>query len=376
MNSTQTITLNLPGSDQSYAVTVGAGLRHQAAGWLMNAVAGSSRNVCVVVDETLVGTHGADVIASFKDAGFDVSEFHMEAGESNKTLATVEHLYQQMLAAKVERQTPIVAVGGGVVGDTVGFAAATFLRGTPFLNIPTTLLSMVDASVGGKTGVNINLADGTLGKNLIGAFHQPRAVMIDVECLSTLPARHMRSGMAECIKHAILADEPMFDSLTSLPQQYADWKPDDLVEFIRKNVAIKATIVEQDEREAGVRMTLNLGHTFAHAIETRPELDLWHGEAVALGLIASAATGQHMGVTTNATVLPRIQNTLDYFGLPTQLDQLPADDALLQSMQKDKKVKDDHIRLVLPRTIGEVVVVDNATAENIAVGWAQLRANE
>jgi 3-dehydroquinate synthase len=253
-------TISVRLSDHTYDVTVKAGVLVEA-GRVLRGLS-KSKKVGVITDTTVQELHYPTLDDSLERAGFTVLPAVIPAGEENKTLAEVSRIYDQLLPHGIERTTPLIALGGGVVGDMTGFVAATILRGVPFVQIPTTLLAMVDASVGGKTGV-----DHPAGKNLIGAFHQPLAVLCDVNTLRTLPARQFRSGLAECIKHQIIRDADAFAMLEQRLAHTLQLSPHDLVELVAHNVAIKARVVEADPFENGERAHLNFGHTFGHAIE-------------------------------------------------------------------------------------------------------------
>jgi len=279
--------------------------------------------------------------------------------ESVKSLDTVEHLCGQFAAAGLDRRDVVLAIGGGIVGDLAGFAAATYRRGVAWVNMPTTLLSMVDASVGGKTGANLFTATSIL-KNMVGSFHQPSLVVIDPRWLTTLPARHLRAGVAECIKHALLCrsvpglgGHDLWD-FTSDVVRRADLARDHLAaaDLISRNVTLKARVVEQDEFESapdatGGRALLNLGHTFAHVIEGLPGQDVLHGEAVGLGLIAAAHTARSLG-RVDQEFVQTVCATVSGAGLPTSLAGLPTCHDLVQRMRGDKKTLGGKLRLILP----------------------------
>lgn len=268
------------------------------------------------------------------------------AGEAHKTRETWTSVTDQMLGAAIGRDAAVIAVGGGVVGDVAGFVAATYLRGIPYVQVPTTLLAMIDSSVGGKTGV-----DTPAGKNLVGAFHQPRAVVADIATLDTLPRRHFSAGLAEAIKHAAIADAAYFEMLANEAVTPGDG--DRLVEVVRRSIEIKARVVSEDERETGPRAVLNAGHTIGHAAEAAGEYKLMHGEAVAIGLTLEAALGQALGITEPGT-RSRLEAALERNGLPTTLPpHIPAA-ALLEAMRHDKKNRSRGLRFTLLRSIGEV----------------------
>jgi len=289
---------------------------------------------------------------SLQAAGFQLSLIDVCGGEENKTIQTVGKCYDLLLSDHLERSTPILALGGGVIGDTVGFVAATILRGVPLVQIPTTLLAMVDASVGGKTGVNH-----PVGKNLIGAFHQPIAVLIDPTVLKTLPPRELRSGLAECIKHDIIRDADGFSKLEQNIQRAVALDMDYLSDLVAHNAAIKAKVVESDPFERGERAHLNFGHTFGHAIETISNYSYAHGECVALGMIAAARLAASLKMLEQISV-DRIVALIKKAGLPTSGLKLNIEE-VAKAMLFDKKVKSGKVRFIVPDRIGHVVIRDD-----------------
>ena len=330
----------VPGGD--YAVLVGEGLLGRL-GPLVNAL-GNWTTVVLVSDEVVGPLHADRVAVGLEEAGLRVVRGTMPAGEAHKTLSTVADLYAQFLAAGLDRSGLVVALGGGVVGDVVGFAAATFMRGVPLVQVPTTLLAMVDASVGGKTGVDL-----PAGKNLVGAFKQPALVVVDPEVLATLPAADFRAGLAEVVKAGIIGSPRLFDRLED--------GQTDLAWIIRQAVAVKVDVVQADPYERGRRAVLNLGHTFAHAFERLSDYQLRHGEAVAMGIAAATRLAVDLG-RCPAEAGRRIIALLDHLGLPTQApDYHP--DAVWQAMTSDKKKRGKRLRFVLPLDIGQVEVFDD-----------------
>lgn len=337
-------------------------------GALLRQVAPHDR-AALIVDDKLTRTHGRAAEASLEAAGYRPVVTTMTSGEDHKNLTTAEKLYHPLLDERLERKSPIVTVGGGIVGDTGGFVAATYLRGVPFVQCPTTLLAMVDASVGGKVGVNM-----PQGKNLIGAFHQPVLVVIDTDTLKTLPKRDFVCGLAECVKHGVIRDPELFDWIDAHTQAIADLDADTLVELVRRNVAIKAKVVMEDEKESGVRAHLNFGHTFAHAIEAGTEYGRYlHGEAVALGMVAATRLAVQQK-RCEANVVNRLVGLLEKVGLPTTANDLPTTDKLMSIMRSDKKVKDGRVRLVLPDRLGAVSVVNDTPDTAVVRAWDSLRA--
>lgn len=350
--SEATISVNL--ANQPYAITVRPGLLREAGAMIRSL--SKAAKAAVVTDTDVEPHHGGTLVASLREAGFDVLLARVPAGEDQKHLGTIDALYGRFLSARIDRSTPIIALGGGVVGDMAGFVAATILRGVPLVQIPTSLLAMVDASVGGKTGVNHEV-----GKNLIGAFHQPIAVLIDPETLRTLPEAELRGGLAECIKHDIIRDADGFARLEKNIDRALALDIDYLAELVAHNVAIKAKVVESDPFEHGERAHLNFGHTFGHAIETVSEYSYSHGQCVAFGMAAAAFAASRLGMIDEPTRL-RIVTLIERAGLPTTGLELSTAD-IVNSMAYDKKVKSGKLRFILPDRIGHVVIRDDVPVD-------------
>lgn len=352
----QTLTVDL--GDRSYPIMIGAGL----LGGDADLRAYLPGNNCLIVTSEVVAPLYLDALQE-NLAGFDVDSIALPDGESFKTLATVASVIDKLVAAKAGRDVSVMALGGGVTGDIAGFAAACYMRGVAFVQIPTTLLAQVDSSVGGKTGVNH-----PGGKNLIGAFHQPRAVVIDVETLATLPERQFRAGIAEVIKHGAIVDAAFFRWLENNMDALLERNPDALVHAVRRSCEIKAGIVAEDERESGRRALLNFGHTFGHAIENSMGYGEWlHGEAVAAGMMMAAVMS---GLP--AADVARLRALIRAAGLPADPPAIGAS-RLREAMQMDKKVKANKLRLVLLRSLGDAVVTadyadDALTAALAAAG--------
>jgi 3-dehydroquinate synthase len=322
----------------------------------------------LISDESVHALHGAAAEASLRAAGFDVVTACVAPGEGSKSLASAARLYDVLLDHRLERRSPLVALGGGVVGDLVGFVAATYLRGVPFVQCPTTLLAMVDSSVGGKTGVNV-----PQGKNLIGAFHQPVAVFADPLTLASLPSRELRCGLAECVKHGVIRDASLVSFIRDGLAQILAAEPEVLTELVRRNVEIKAAVVVEDERETGVRAQLNLGHTFGHAIEATAGYGrILHGEAVGLGMLAAAHTASALGIC-EPTLCTQLASLLEAAGLPVRT-QLPDDSSLDAAMKLDKKVANARIRFVLPERLGSVVIRSDVPEACVRKGWQAIRS--
>ena len=355
-----------------------------------------ARRAFVVADANVPAAFTEEMTDSLRGEGLEPTVFELTPTERDKSVGTLHGVLGAMAASGHSRADPVVAFGGGIVGDLAGFAAASYQRGVPVVQCPTTLLSMVDASVGGKTGVNLEVvaADGgaRLLKNMVGAFHQPSAVLADTRVLASLPDRHRRAGLAECIKHAMIAtgiqgQDLMTETIGALPGVMAG-DPEATDRLIERSVALKGEVVRRDEREsldesAGVRMLLNLGHTFGHAIETighltpdpsRPELaPLHHGEAVGLGLVCAARCAEHLGLC-NSSVGDEASGMLERVGLPTRVADLPDDDEILARMGADKKAAGGVLRLVLPTGRGRCEVVRSPLVESVRAGLAAIRA--
>ncbi|MBI2614204.1 MAG: 3-dehydroquinate synthase [Gemmatimonadetes bacterium] len=306
-----------------------------------------AEHYAVITDSTVAPLYGEAAAAALRGVA-RATVVTFPSGEWNKTRETWAGITDRLLAAGVGRDGAIVALGGGVVGDLAGFVAASYLRGIPYIQVPTTLLAMIDSSIGGKTGV-----DTPAGKNLVGAFYQPRLVIADLATLATLPPNHLAAGMAEAIKHGAIADRVYYQRVHALAPRVLSGDRGALHEVVERSVTIKAGVVEEDERERGRRAILNFGHTIAHALEAVTGYTLLHGEAVAIGMAAEARLGRELGITAPEAV-PTLLRTLETYGLPTRS---PADaDAgrLLESMRHDKKTREASVRFALLKTIGEM----------------------
>jgi 3-dehydroquinate synthase len=308
--------------------------------------------VAVISDQQVAPLHGPAALASLRAAtGEEPRLFAFPAGERHKTRATWGQLTDEMLAARLGRDTVVVALGGGVTGDLAGFVAATYLRGVPFVQVPTTLLAMIDASIGGKTGV-----DTTHGKNLVGAFHQPSLVTCDTRVLATLPPQRMREGLAEAIKHGVIADAAYFGWIaTSLRQVLHGDAPDDATDLhlVRRSVEIKVNVVRQDEREAGLRKVLNFGHTIAHAIESVTAYGVSHGDAVSIGMVAEAILAERLRLAERG-LADAIATVCDAAGLPVRLPENVSATEVVSATRNDKKARGGHVEYALPRALGEM----------------------
>lgn len=396
-------TIRVELGERGYDVRVGAGLLESLGEAVRDRLgAGGHRPVrraMLVRDAGVPEGFAAQASLSLERAGIEVRTFELVASEHEKTIANSERICAEMARAKMERQEPLIALGGGIVGDVAGFAASMYRRGVPVVQCPTTLLSMVDAAVGGKTGANLVVRDDRGGtsllKNLVGAFHQPSLVVADVSTLDSLPDRQLRAGLAECLKHGMLAGgvegsqergAALFEAVVRDARSILARERGALVDLVARNIAIKALVVAGDERELstdprGGRAALNLGHTFGHAIETMPGLTpdgdpahapLHHGEAVGLGLHAAAWTGVALGMTTEGEAR-RVGEALKLVGLPATVAGLPESGTLLARMGDDKKVSGGRLRVIVPEGLGRVRLIDSPPVQAIEAGWDAIR---
>jgi 3-dehydroquinate synthase len=340
----------------AYDILIAEDLLAQAGSRLV--AAGLRPGRCAVVTNPNVASHHLAALRdSLAAAGFEPIVCEVPDGEVHKTLATVAGLYERLAEARLSREEGVIALGGGVIGDTAGFVAATWLRGVPFVQIPTSLLSMVDASVGGKVAVDL-----PQGKNLVGAFKQPDLVLMDPAVLGTLPAGEFRSGLAEVLKTAVIGDPALFEAL-------AGPGPDSLTAMIADTVRVKAVLVERDPYERGDRAWLNLGHTFGHALELVSDYTLRHGEGVALGMVAAAELSAGLGYCEPALV-ERTRSTVARLGLPVVRQFDP--ELVLDAMGTDKKRRGRSLRFILPLRIGEVAVVEDVPAARVMRALASI----
>ena len=352
--------------ERSYQIEIGAGIL--ASGYAADAISmlAPGRRIALVTHPGLRAAYAEPLLRGLQARGFTVATILQSPGERHKTLTATARLYREFLEAGLDRTSLIVAVGGGVLGDTVGFAAATYLRGVRFVQVPTTLLAQVDASVGGKTGVDL-----PEGKNLVGAFHQPAGVIIDTDSLATLPMRELRAGLAEVIKYGIIYDAPFFASIgVSLPRLLRR-DPSTLIEVIARSCAIKAEVVSQDETEQGLRAILNFGHTIGHALEAVTNYRRYkHGEAVAIGMVAAALIGEEIGVTpeeaTNAIVGALRAASLPV-SFPGDVDAV----SILTAARRDKKTIDSQLRFVVVRALGDVFVSGDVPMQAVSRALAR-----
>lgn len=345
----ETLTVHYPGGE--YPIHIGVGTLTHVGGALRATGAPEESLVAVVSNPTIAPLYGGQIEESLRAARFRPFACTMPDGERYKTLATVESLYGQFLASSLDRSGTVLALGGGVVGDVAGYAAATFMRGVRFAQVPTSLLAMVDASVGGKTGVDL-----PQGKNLVGAFKQPAVVVIDPAVLATLPPDEFRCGMAEVIKHGVIGDAALFSELESASQRVGE-SLTNLQSLIAQSLKVKIAVVEGDPFETSRRAVLNLGHTTGHALERLSGYEMHHGDAVSIGIVVAARIAVELGRADPA--LPgRIEAVLGNWGLPTCCPPFAVGD-IWTAMAYDKKRQGRGLRWVLPRAIGEVEIVED-----------------
>ena len=349
----QPIRIDVSSATHVYPVFVGGGLINSLCHWLAMAKVCDQR--FLVSSPRVWKHHGKTLSAALPD----VELLLIPDGERSKTLHTVSRVYESLILAAADRQTTIIALGGGVIGDTVGFAAATYLRGVDLVHIPTTLLSQVDSAVGGKVGVNHRL-----GKNLIGAFHPPAIVIVDPELLDTLPRRELRAGLYEVVKYGVIASRALFELLIAELSNIFKRKPEVLVEIIAASCQIKADVVGSDERESDRRRILNFGHTAGHALESVTNYRrLRHGEAVGYGMLAAARLARTRGLldkSDHAALTDLIQRMGP---LPSVSDLSQSE--ILEAMRRDKKVVSGRLHVVLPNGIGDTVIVDDVTEQEL-----------
>lgn len=333
--------------DRSYAIRIGAGALDDIGEVSRRHFKGE--RALVVTDGNVAPLYAEKTLGALERAGVGASLLRIPAGERSKSLRQLSRILDRMASLKLGRDCGVVALGGGVVGDVAGFASAVFLRGVPCVQAPTTLLAQVDSAVGGKTAI-----DHALGKNLVGAFHQPAAVVSDVSALATLPEREFRAGLAEAVKHAAIADGRLFAFFEKSAERVLDRDPDVMERVVASNCRIKARVVERDEREAGLRQVLNYGHTLGHAIEALAGYSsrLLHGEAVAIGMAAAGRISREMGFCAPGEA-ERLAALLERFGLPARMKEPPKLSVLKRLLAGDKKTRRGSPRFVLMRKIGE-----------------------
>ena len=349
----------------TYPVWVGWGIIDEIGSRVQATL--ETKTAYVISDEGVSG-HARRVQASMESAGIPAYLFFVPSGEQHKNLDTVKHIYSWLADHKAERGHMIIAVGGGVIGDLAGFVAATYLRGMPFAQVPTTLLAMMDASIGGKVAVDLEQ-----GKNLVGSFYQPKFVLSDVETLSTLPARELTSGWAEAIKHGLILDNNLLNLFEEKHNEIISLDSEIATDIIRKSVAIKAQVVSKDERETlGIRILLNYGHTVGHAIESTTGYSKYlHGEAVSIGMMAAASLSKSMEMMSGVEV-ERQKNLLQKYNLPTTSNDIDAD-KIIEAIKSDKKTVGGSVNWVLLETIGKAVTNNEVPEHFLIEALSQLR---
>jgi 3-dehydroquinate synthase len=356
-----TVHVNL--GPRSYDIEIGSGNLAEAA--RMCDAGADDAHAVIITDSNVDELYSELVAEPIVEAGGEVDILSVEAGEQSKAPEVAEELWENMLDEGSDRTTVVVALGGGVVGDLAGFVAATFARGLRFVQIPTTLLAQVDSSVGGKVGVNL-----PGGKNMVGAFWQPRGVLIDVDVLETLPAREYRAGLAEVVKYGVIQDCDFFAYLESNIDAVNDRDTTVLTHIVERCCRLKADVVEQDEREeTGLRSILNYGHTFCHALEAATGYEkLLHGEGVAIGMMCAARLAQRLG-RVDTTFIERQRKLLEAFGLPLAVPDVDREE-LIELMYRDKKVERGRLRFVLPSRLGHVELVRDVAVDDIRAALA------
>jgi len=340
--------INIQFDERSYPIYIGEGL---ISNYELISQHILGKKVAIITNETVADIYLKTLMETVSPHK-ELISIILPDGESYKSKDSLESIYAQLLQNKADREITLIALGGGVIGDITGFAAATYMRGVNFIQIPTTLLSQVDSSVGGKTGINH-----PLGKNMIGAFYQPKCVISDMNVLKTLPSRELSAGLAEVIKYGLIRDNKFFEWLESHIQYLMEMNPKYLIEAVQRSCENKAAVVEADEFESGIRAILNLGHTFGHAIEVAQGYGNWlHGEAVGAGMVMAAKLSQSMGWLADKDV-GRIVALIKKAGLPTEPPKISVK-KYMELMMLDKKTKDGQINLVLQKSIGDAVLTN------------------
>jgi len=347
--------VTVPLGERTYKILIGSGILGEIGARVRQV--GIAGALALVQDANVAGPYGGIVRRSLEASGYRVSVFTVPPGEGSKCLDQLGALYDAFAGARIDRRSAVVALGGGVVGDLAGFAAASYLRGIDFIQVPTTLLAQVDSSVGGKTGIDLSA-----GKNLVGAFHQPRLVLADLDTLATLPERELVAGMAEVIKYGIIMDPEFFEFLEVNHVAVYSHQPDAMAHVIARSCELKAEVVSKDERESGLRAILNYGHTIGHAVEAAAGYGRYlHGEAIAIGTVAAGKLSQMLAGLSDADA-ERIEALLLRYRCPVRLREPLAEQALFQAMLLDKKTRGDELRFVLARRIGDVFTASVAPA--------------
>ena len=365
-------TIRVALAERSYDIQIDRGNLARAAEFVVQRLP-KCKQAVIVTDANVARPHAECVAKSLQTGGRTCTVLTVPAGEASKCVAQAEKLWTELVALKADRQTAVVAVGGGVVGDLAGFAAATFARGLPLIQVATSLLAQVDSSVGGKVGINLPAA-----KNIVGAFWQPAGVLIDLDVLTTLPEREYRSGLAEVVKYGVILDAAFFEYLEQHIEQLQARQADVLERVIARCCQLKASVVEQDEREeTGLRAVLNYGHTFCHALETVTGYGTYlHGEAVAIGMICASRLAESLG-RIDASLTHRQRDLLARLGLPVVIESAKMSISaaeLLAAMQRDKKAEQGRVRFVLPSRLGHVSLVEQVAGDTVREVWVEAGA--
>jgi 3-dehydroquinate synthase len=341
-------------SNRNYVIRIGTGLIEQAGEILTQT--GLSGKAVIITDTTVGGIYGNRLQEGLKSGGFKSTILEVPAGEEQKSLETAGRLYKELANQYIDRTTPVLALGGGVIGDLAGFVAATYMRGVPLVQIPTTFLAQGDSSIGGKVAVNHESL-----KNIIGTFYHPRHTISDLNTLRTLNSREVIDGLSEIIKHSIILDNDLFTYLEQHIDNIMTFDMDVLETIISRSAQIKANVVEKDELDLGIRNILNYGHTVGHAVESVSKMKVWHGEAVAIGMIAEARISNKLNILYDVDLI-RLKNLIVKMGLPVSVPYLDPE-VLMSTMQHDKKTAYGKLKMALPKSIGEAVIVDNVDPE-------------
>jgi len=347
-NHIETIHVSL--KDYPYYIYIGLGILTELANILKKDY--SFPKYIIVTDDIVKDLLGEDLQKILQDNGLDSDLIYFKNGETSKNLQTIEFLAKEMIKCKADRKSCIIALGGGVVGDVAGFLASIYMRGIPFIQIPTTLLAQVDSSVGGKTGVDI-----PEGKNLIGTFYQPRAVFIDIGVLGTLPVSQIKNGIAEVVKYGVIKSTELFDLLDNNSEEIFRLNPDIITQIVKKSCEIKAEVVISDEKEGDIRRILNFGHTLGHAIESLSCYTIQHGEAISIGMSLIGKISEKMAIT-NKEYFEKLLNLIKKLGLTTTIPENIATDDIISGIKSDKKAQAGRIFFVLMKEIGEVLISD------------------
>ncbi len=347
----------------SYEIHIGAGILTQTGHWLKES--GFSDKLVIVTDPVVKRLYGETLNQHLTREGFKAIILQVPEGEEQKSLETAGRLYNELSDFHAERTTPILALGGGVIGDLTGFVAATYLRGLPLIQIPTTLLAQVDSSIGGKVALDY----GRL-KNKIGAFYQPRLVISDTDALRTLTAKGLSDGLAEVIKYAVIRDGEFLTYLEENLDKIKSLDDTVLEEIVSRSAKIKAEVVEKDEKDLGLRSILNYGHTIGHAIESASDFKVTHGGAIAIGMLAAGRISNKLGILDKNELI-RLKGVIGRADLPTEIPDLKIEE-IIQAMKHDKKILRGKIRFILPKAIGNVFITDEVSpslVEQVLVGW-------